>query len=340
MEELLWYESSGEAGPALRRCLLAATAAPSVHNTQPWLFGVSRNGFVDVLVDRDRQLRDADPEGRELLLSVGAALFNLRVSIRALGRAALVRFRPDPERSDVVARVTIGPPAPAAAELAALAAAIPHRHTNRRPFADEPVPDRHLEELRRAVQAEGAELLVADPPLTAGILALTRTADHRLSARHAYRAELAAWTTPGGVGRRDGVPRQAFGPRDVHGALPLRDFGAAHGDATSVVRFERDPTLLLVRTAGDGPARWLTAGLALQRLWLTATVRGLAVTPLSQAIEVPALRTLLDESASDLVVQTVLRIGRATVGMAATPRRPLAEVLLPGYRGSAPASDR
>lgn len=77
-----------------------------------------------------------------------------------------------------------------------------------------------------------------------------------------YRAELASWTTPGGVGRRDGVPRQAFGPRDENAAIPLRDFALGHGDPTAVVDFEPDPTLVLLFTAGDGPADWMRAGAA------------------------------------------------------------------------------
>jgi hypothetical protein len=32
--ESAWYDAAGRPGPALRECLLAASAAPSVHNTQ------------------------------------------------------------------------------------------------------------------------------------------------------------------------------------------------------------------------------------------------------------------------------------------------------------------
>jgi nitroreductase len=331
MSEQAWHDANGRPGPALRDCLLAATAAPSVHNTQPWRFGLHGNGTVDLLVDRSRQLEGTDPDGRELFVSLGAALFNLKLAVRAHGRVPYVRQLPDRDRPDVAARLAIGQPVAVPGEVAALAAAIPRRHTNRRPFAETPVPTRTLDELSRAARAEGASLLVADAPLRAAILSLTRTAGHRLRRRRTYRAELAAWTTPGGIGRRDGVPRQSFGPRDRDSALPMRDFASAHGDAFSVVMFERDPTLILVRTAGDGPAQWLTAGAAMQRVWLIATARGLAATPLSQVVEVPALRDLLGDVAHGEVVQTVLRIGRPTARVVATPRRDLDEVLVTDY---------
>jgi hypothetical protein len=63
---------------------------------------------------------------------------------------------------------------------------------------------------------------------------------------------------------------------------------------------------------------------------LTATLRGLAATPLSQLLEVPKLRALLGDSATGHVVQTVLRIGYPTTPALATPRRPLDEVILTG----------
>jgi nitroreductase len=327
MGEPGWYTPDGAPGPAVRESLLAATAAPSIHNTQPWLFRL-RGDTVDVLVDRRRQLHTLDPDGREMFVSVGAAMFNLRVAVRAHGWEARVRLMPDPAEPDLAASVTVGREAPALPAVRALAEAIPRRHTNRRPFADKPVPYGTIEELAGAATAEGATLLVADPALRDGVLSLTRTAENRMRADSHYRAELAAWTTPGGIGRREGVPRQAFGPRDTHSALPLRDFALGQGAPTAVVAFEPDPTVILLFTAGDAPTDWLRAGAALQRVLLTGTLRGLAATPLSQLSEIPALRRLLAETATGQVVQTVLRIGYATTPALPTPRRAVEDVIV------------
>ena len=323
-----WYDGSGRPGQALRACLTAATAAPSIHNTQPWLFRV-RDDVVDVMVDRRRQLATLDPEGREMLVSVGAAVFNLRLAVRAHGRESRVRVLPEAAEPDLVASVSIGRPVAVPAGILALADAIPRRHTNRRPFAGRPVPFAVMQELDGASAAEGASLLVADSALCEGVLSLTRTADNRLRASPRYRAELAAWTTPGGVGRRDGVPREAFGPRATHSSIPLRDFGLGHEVPTATVDFEPDPTIVLLFTRGDTTADWVRAGAALQRVLLTATMRGLAVTPLSQLAEVPKLRALLADTSTKEVVQTVLRIGYPTGPARATPRRDIDEVILP-----------
>jgi isopentenyl diphosphate isomerase/L-lactate dehydrogenase-like FMN-dependent dehydrogenase len=65
------------------------------------------------------------------------------------------------------------------------------------------------------------------------------------------------------------------------------------------------------------------AGLAMQRVLVTATAIGLSTSLLSQPLEVPvirsAMRTLLGVHGSP---QTVLRIGHARPAAAPSPRRP------------------
>jgi nitroreductase len=211
----------------------------------------------------------------------------------------------------------------------ALAESINRRHTNRYPFADRPVPRAVMEELAAGALIERTVLVEVDPPLRDGVLSLTRTAENRMRTDARHQAELAAWTTPGGVGRRDGVPREAFGPRDTDGAYPGRNFAAGIGAPTATVTFEPDPTIVLLYTVGDTPTSWLHAGSAMQRVLLTATRHGLAATPLSQLLEVPALRALLADRLKEQVIQTVLRLGYPTVASRPTPRRPLEDVLVP-----------
>jgi len=311
----------------MRECIRAAVAAPSVHNTQPWLFRLGERG-LDVMVDRARQLHTLDPVGREMFVSVGAALFNLRVALWVHGFEPFVELAPDPAKPDLAAKVRVTTAAEVSPAARTLAEAIPRRHTNRRPFERRPVPERVLDELARAAEAERAWLLVADDMLRDGVLSLTRTAEARQRGDHRYRAEIAEWTSPGGPGRRDGVPREALGPRATNASLPLRDFAVDRGIPTATVDFEPNPTVLLLLTADDTETAWLRAGEALQRVLLTATVHGLAATPLSQMTEIPPLRALLADQATGQVVQTVLRVGYPVTPARPTPRRELDEVMV------------
>src|ERR1700728_3137150 len=92
--------------PADRVDYLIETAAraPSVHNTRPWRFHVSRY-VIELYSDPGRKLR-LDPVGREMIISCGAALFGLRLAVRSLGYLPEVELLPDPPR--LLARVRLG----------------------------------------------------------------------------------------------------------------------------------------------------------------------------------------------------------------------------------------
>ena len=63
--------------------LAIAARAPSVHNTQPWRFAVGAHA-IDLYADTDRKVGQ-DRDGREMLISCGAALFGLRSPRRSAG---------------------------------------------------------------------------------------------------------------------------------------------------------------------------------------------------------------------------------------------------------------
>jgi hypothetical protein len=330
--ETAWsIDADGTPGPAMARCLRAAIAAPSIHNTQPWRFRL-RGSAVDVLIDRERQLTVADPDGREMHVSVGAAVNNLRIAILAEGRTAVLRLLPEPNDSDLAATVTVGRPAPAQPHIRALAEAIPRRRTTRRPFWTSPALRPVLPELVEAATAEGGRLTILDDAARRTVLDVIRRAEERLRAEPEYQAELAAWTATD-ADRGDGVPPEAFGPRAQLAALPMRDFDPARTGRRPVAPFESEPIIAVLSTPGDTRRDWLIAGLALERVLLTATMHTVATAPLTQALEVPQLRRLLTTDHEPGMIQSVLRLGYAGSGPG-TPRRALADVLVPNSTGA------
>ena len=81
-----------------------ALLAPSGHNSQPWLFRPG-DDYLDLLADRSRALPVVDPEDRELVMSCGCALLNLRVALEHFGYRCLVEILPDPADPDLLARI-------------------------------------------------------------------------------------------------------------------------------------------------------------------------------------------------------------------------------------------
>ena len=63
------------------RLMQAADAAPSILNTKPWLFvDKLANDRIELHPEWTRHLKVIDPRHRELFISCGAALFNLRMT--------------------------------------------------------------------------------------------------------------------------------------------------------------------------------------------------------------------------------------------------------------------
>jgi nitroreductase len=310
----------------LEGCVRSATTAPSLHNSQPWLFRIG-DGMVEVHADWRRQLEVLDPTGRELLISIGAAVFTLGLALRGAGYRPEIGLFPDAGNPDLVARVSADHRSAVSPAVRELVAAIPLRHTNRYPFASAAVPADAIEHLIDAARQETATLSVTDPATRDTIIRLSQAADRRQRATGGYRAELARWTTHRTL-HRDGVPPLAIGPWDAWEIMPIRDFGLLQPHlARTAEEFEPDPTLMVLATAGDDRTGWVRAGQALQRVLLTATRQNLATTPISQPIEIPAVRRQLSDPAKNIWAQMILRIGYGRPA-ATTPRRPLSDVLL------------
>ena len=146
MEEQDWAE-----------VVAAATRAPSIHNTQPWLF-VARAESLELHLDRERALPVLDPSGRQQIISCGVAVELALVALRGAGHEAHADLLPDPADPDHLATVRVGARREPSAGDRALVRAIDDRHTVRAPFQAKAVP----EELVRAASMIGPESYVAE----------------------------------------------------------------------------------------------------------------------------------------------------------------------------------
>jgi hypothetical protein len=320
------------AGGIAQQVMAMAVWAPSVHNTQPWWFSADEQEIC-LYSDAGRQLPVADPYGRQMLISCGAALFTVRLALRSLGYVADTRVLPDPGRPELVARITWQQRAASTDEEQQLAAQVLRRRTHRGGFEPVPVPDGLLAELRSGAGQEGARLrVVEDEGRKAALAALVETAERVLRLDSVRVRELARWTIPPGHARRDGVPPTSYPARaePTDPSFPGRDFAHGHGwglPPLSVPAHRSAGAVCLITTAGDSPADWVAAGQALQRLLLTAGLHGFAAALHSQPVEVAWLREQLRADFCDgACPQLVLRLG-AVIQTEQSVRRPPGDVL-------------
>jgi len=320
----------GLAEDDVRGVLEAASLAPSIHNSQPWRFALHADR-IEVHFDPAKRLRATDPESRELRLSCGAALLNVRLALQELGIRPLVSLLPGRDRAGgALAVVRRGGQFTPTDESRSLLKAVESRRTNRHPFFDSEVPVGHRQHLVRAAELERSWLHVVDTREEKTRLRdLVLRAHREQLADPGVQSELTDWTG-GRAESGHGVPPGSAGPTPApQDEWALRDFSPG----VPVVRpsgkdYEPDPFMVVLCSFYDGPLAELQAGQALQRVLLTATTLGLSASFMSQVVEVRRVREDLRRAlGGSLFPQTVLRLGFGSP-VPPTPRRPIEELIL------------
>ncbi|GAA3714028.1 nitroreductase family protein [Nonomuraea antimicrobica] len=316
---------------ALDTAVEAARWAPSIHNTQPWAFSISREE-ISLRADTDRKLRVGDASGRELLIGCGAALFTMRTAMRCEGFEPEVRILPDPDRPSLLATLRPGVEVPPDESIKVLGRQIERRRTHRAGFADVQVPDALIERLARAAMEEGARLTpVRSPRAVKVIAALTQAAQGVQAQDQRFSLELIRWAQPPGSSRTDGVPAEGY-PRQAMRTdpdFPQRDYSWQHdwGSQADQRAATSVGVVALLTTPGDGRQEWIDAGQALQHVLLYAAAYGVSAAFHTQALEMGLLREFLRcELCSGQYPQMIMRLG-VTFDDKDSVRRPLSEVM-------------
>ncbi|XXX74205.1 Rv1355c family protein [Sorangium sp. So ce134] len=295
----------GEAGAApldpeqLRRLVGAGIAAPSGGNCQPWLW-VYEARRLGLFHDRARSESLADFQGAGGVVALGAAAENVVLAAHREGLS--VRLSPFPQGGEDLAATFdfFGAPVSGAEGHAmdALADAIGLRHTNRRPSQRAALADEHRAALAAAVRSvPGADLqLLESPAALEEIAALVGAGDRlRLLARatHADLMKEIRWTEAEAEARRDGlfVGSLELSPADLAGFTMCRDFrkmelvrrwgGGRALEKTARKAISGAMAVALITMPRAGLADYFQGGRAVERAWLTATQRGIAVYPMA-----------------------------------------------------------
>jgi len=310
-----------------REIVELACRAPSLHNTQPWRWR-AEGTCLRLYADHDRVLPHADPEGRALVLSCGAALHHAVVAAEGLGWQVDVHRCPDDGDPDLLATLDLDPGriVPAAEErLDALRV----RSTDRRRFTSWPLPVERLDNLAERAADWGALVIpLVDPGDRLRVDRILRRADEIQRDDEEYTAEAARWVAVEGP---EGIPPTSIPEvNPSRPAMPSRYYSGELPDP------QAEPTefvdgLVALATVGDDPLSWLRCGETLSALWLATVREGLSLLPLSQVTEVPEtreeLRAVLGGKAWP---QLLVRLGWQEItrdDLPRTPRRPVEEVL-------------
>lgn len=284
-----------EAADGVERILLAATLAPSSHNTQPWRFRVGAQE-IDLLGDTGRTMGAADPRLRELHVSLGCALENAVIAAADNGTPVVVEQMPGaPDQHFASLRFIEG--AAASSASGDLAAAIPLRRTNRGPYDEgRAMPTHILSALGGlASQKVRVEWLTDEGARQRfSRLSINATEAHVADAR--IQRDSHRWyrmSRSDAEQHRDGITVAGANLPGVISVMmglfpPSPDsFDGGWAKATADTHCGTAPAfgLLVIENPGDR-SDWVEVGRTYERIQLAATLKGIATHPISQSLAI------------------------------------------------------
>ena len=290
----------------VRRWLLSyAILAPHSHNLQSWVADLGTPGQITLYCDLKRLLPQTDPLSRQIMMSHGTFLELLNLAARERGLRADITLFPQgefgPAKLDArpVATVRLTPDSSVAKDP--LFAQILRRHTNRNSYdITRAVPAAAWVAMAGAAGSQGMRAGFAG--LEQGDAAL---AAHRRIAADAWRIEL---TVPRTImesfdvlrvgqteiaTHRDGlsltspvvVAMDRLGLFDRTKAPAADDYATTSQIKEFGAKLASTPGFWWMVTPGNDRVTQVNAGRAYARVQLAATAQGLAMQPLSQALQ-------------------------------------------------------
>ena len=315
------FPAEGSTREKMMFLLRLAVLAPSIHNTQPWKFSVDR-GRIGIFADRTRWLAAADPDQRDLRMSLGCVLENLLVAARHFGYMPEVTYAPRATSPDFVAMVDLSRMATGRGTRRDTSLqALKRRRTTYRASESRAVTPALLDSLAAACHENGTVLYItADPAVIGAAAELFRDANARQLASPRYREEATEWLRKGEYG----LPRvlRALG----RAGLPQLE-RALEKEADLIASA---PYFGVILSHGDDATAQVRAGQAFERIWLAATTWKVGLRPASAMCEVPLVKAKLARlvDAGDLHVLQAFRLGYGEPGGRRSPRRKVDESIV------------
>ena len=320
-------EASTEAGP-LRDLVRYATLAANGHNTQPWQFAIQEDS-ITIYPDASRRLAVVDPHDRELWISLGCALENLRLAAEAAGYLPEIT---SPDQADLI-RVDL---APDRAQPSVLFDAIPRRQNTRCIYDGQAVATAGLDQLQSVALEPGVSLrLVTDRAGMETALEYVNQGNLAQYADARFVGELVQWLRFNKrevLASRDGLATRASGNPEVPRWLgqffvtSTKPQQQADADAE---KLRTSPGAIVIASAAEDKPAWVRTGQVYERLALQMPALDIKSALLNQPIEVAGLRSQFQRAmglGTDQP-QLLLRFGYAGA-MARSLRRPVEQVLV------------
>ena len=274
----------------LQYLIFLASLAPSSHNTQPWLFKYGGQ-TIELFANWDRRLKKSDKTGRELYLSLGAALGNLSIAADSLGLTYNCAIKPQPTLGlNPIATVFFSNLSATSFDPIRLKA-IMTRRCNRYNFNNQPIDKQTLQKITQ--QTEGKNVLASvivnnDQKKIAQTIVEQSTKDAFTD--KGFTDELSQWIKPSLKKYTDGMPGYNLGipwllSFFMPWAIKHMPLGSSQAKMAGTM-LKASQVFVVLSTPTDDEAAWLRCGEIFEKMAVEAEIQNLRLSVLAAPIEI------------------------------------------------------
>ena len=332
---LVPWENAGNYDDPRKNALSYAILAPNPHNLQPWMVDLSQADKVVLYRDPNRSLPHTDPFSRQITIGLGCFLEQMKIAATQTGHKVDLDLFPEGENGPVaIARFSRSTkPDPLAAQLL-------DRRSCKEPYQMDAIEESRLEALKAYANiVTEANMIDKLHRLTWEAfqveMATPRTFQESADLMRIGKQEINA--NPDGIA----IGGPMLETLTLLGILPREALTDPDSDATqSFLSSYREmlistPAYAVITSAKNDRLDQIASGAAWLRLNLKTTELGLALHPVSQALQEYEEMAKLYNRSHELLAkdgETVQMLGRLGYGPAInpTPRWPLEAKLLNG----------
>lgn len=295
-----WQSAGSAYADPMRRALSYAILAPNPHNRQPWIIDIKSDSEAVLTCDLDRLLPETDPFDRQIVIGLGCFLELFSMAAADQGYRADVRYFPEGqpgERLDQrpIAHLSLVKQEGLASDP--LFAAVLDRHTNRDPYDTERTVDAAV--LQRMARAAGDTVILGSTnggDLLQELRVLTRDAmftEMRTPEAHHESVDLMRIGRSEIEANPDGIVLQGalIEALNLVGIVTREsiDDPSSSSFQMGLDMFDEAAMTAMgfvwINTAGNDRLAQIDAGRAYMRVSLQAAADGLAMQPMSQALQ-------------------------------------------------------
>jgi hypothetical protein len=291
----------------------SAVKAPSGHNTQPWLFANKDDGIL-IKPDFSRSLPVADPDHRELFISLGCAAETAMIAARFYGYNAGLNIDLLENQSTIKIDLSKNDHS----EQPELYSFINSRQTTRNLYNGRSVSEDDLKKLKQIASESGFDVgFYLGQENIKTFLPYISEANALQMSNPEFKSELIHWmrfSEKEAMQKGDGLYVTCSGIPPLGrtlGCFVLRNFVTAKSEEKRLLKqMHKTALVAMFTTPNNAFVDWVKTGMIFQRFALTATKLGLNHSYINLPCQIPLVR---DKMIKDLSLvgfpQLIIRLG-------------------------------